>query len=122
MLMRGFVACTFRHVDAVDGQHRHACTHARCGRVVISPYAEPAAIHAVCGGPRLNRVKSLRGLGDALAWLLRRFGVHRFANCSCAARQELLNQLVPFRGWGLARRPRRSKEERSTADFADVRR
>lgn len=88
--------CTFRLEGECRGEHRHVCTRKRCGRVVLSPYADPRAIHAVCRGPLWNRLASMRGLGDLVAWLLSLVGIRKTPDCECSQRQERLNQLVPF--------------------------
>ncbi len=90
------IHCRFRHDGECRGQQRHVCRHKRCGRVVLSPYADPSMIHAVCRGPLSNRIKMLRGLGDVVAWLLTLVGIRKKSGCGCDERQERLNDLFPF--------------------------
>lgn len=48
-------------------------------------------------GKRLRR--RLRGLGDVLAWVIKKMGFTQQAGCGCKARQEWVNKWFPIPKW-----------------------
>ena len=90
------IPCCFTCGGKENDLHVHTCQHKRCKRKVLSPYDNPAMIHAVCRGPWRNRILQLRGLGDLLAWIFAFLGIYKTPTCNCDERQVALNNLCPF--------------------------
>jgi len=65
-------------------------------RVIIGTLAVLALVAIAAAYYRHRKDQGDTGLGDTTAHLLQRLGIEKTTECGCAARQQAMNQLLPY--------------------------
>lgn len=65
-------------------------------RVILAMFAVLAVLAAIAVYARHRKDQGDTGLGDTTAHVLQRLGIEKTPECGCTARQQAMNQMIPY--------------------------